>query len=87
MPTAAQALVGRYELRPGVVLDVTFADGKLYSQATGEPRVELRPDSRGDFHPTEGDALLRFARDDEGKVSSVSVFESGGMVRGKRIEG
>ena len=98
--TAAQALVGRYELRPGVVLEVTFADGKLYlrsngaratgaratgAQATGEPHVELRQDSRGDFHPTEGDALLRFARDDEGKVSGVSVFESGGMARGKRI--
>jgi CubicO group peptidase (beta-lactamase class C family) len=84
---AAQAVVGRYELRPGIVLDVTLVDGRLFSQATGQPRVELLQDSRGDYYPTEMDALLRFTREGEGKASGVSLFQGGGLVRGKRADG
>ena len=47
----------------------------------------LAVDSRGDFYPTDFDALLRFARDDAGKVSGVTLFERGEAVRGTRIDG
>ena len=83
---AARTLAGRYALRPAVVLQVTVADGRLYAQSTGQPRVELLPDSRGDFHAAELDALLRFTRETDGKVSGVSLFQDGGVVHGRRLD-
>ena len=56
-------------------------------QMTGEPRVELRPDSRGDFHPVDFDALLRFTREAAGRVSGVTLFERGEALRGTRVDG
>jgi len=84
--TAARTLAGRYELRPALVLEVTLADGRLYVQSTGQPRVELLPDSRGDFHAAELDALLRVTRETDGKVSGVSLFQDGGVVHGRRLD-
>jgi D-alanyl-D-alanine-carboxypeptidase/D-alanyl-D-alanine-endopeptidase len=83
----AQAIVGRYELRPEFMLEITLVDGRLYSQVTGQPRFELLQDSHGDYYPTEFDALLRFTREGEGKASGVSLFQGGGLVRGRRADG
>ena len=84
-PSSAQALAGRYALHDGVVLAVTWVDGKLRAQVGSEPPAELRHDTRGDFHAVAFDALLRFTREADGTASGLSLFEGASVTRGTRI--
>ena len=44
-----EPLVGRYELSPEFVLTVSAAGGKLFVQATGQPKSEVFPESESNF--------------------------------------
>jgi hypothetical protein len=44
-----KAYVGEYELQPSFILTITEENGKLYGQATGQPKVELKPISSTEF--------------------------------------
>src|SRR5262249_49407303 len=52
--------VGVYELTPSFTLDVTFRDGALYVQPTGQPVLRLWPESQTDFFLKEVDAQITF---------------------------
>jgi CubicO group peptidase (beta-lactamase class C family) len=78
-PETFDAYVGRYELEimPGFVL--TFArDGeRIYTQATGQPQVDLVPLSDSTFTLRGVDARIVFHRDAAGEVTSLKLFQAG----------
>jgi CubicO group peptidase (beta-lactamase class C family) len=82
---AAQAAVGRYELRPGFVLTLTLDADRLHAQATGQGRFELLQDSRGDYYALVADILIRVQRDAEGKATALTLFQGGGALPAKRL--
>ncbi|WP_288378299.1 serine hydrolase [uncultured Massilia sp.] len=63
---AFDARAGRYEIQPGMVLEVAREGGRYYLQPSGQRRVEIFPLSESRF----------FARDVEADIS----FEEGGMI-------
>ena len=50
-PRLYQALVGEYELAPGVAYTITIEDGKLTGQRTGREKEELLPADENTFFP------------------------------------
>jgi serine-type D-Ala-D-Ala carboxypeptidase/endopeptidase len=69
--------VGKYELGPDFIIDVTLADGALSVQATGQPKFRLYAETATDFFLKEVDAQISFARDASGAVSSLVLHQNG----------
>ncbi|MGH8283671.1 MAG: serine hydrolase, partial [Gammaproteobacteria bacterium] len=80
-----QQYIGRYQLSPNVVLNVTFDKGQLMAQLTGQPSFPIYPSARDEFFLTVVDAQLSFKRDPQGKVSAVVLHQNGTNQLAKRI--
>ncbi len=81
-----EKLVGDYELMPGFVLSITTDGKSLYSQATGQMKLEIHPEAELKYFLKEIDAQFEFMKDDKGKISSVTLFQSGQKLNGKKIK-
>jgi serine-type D-Ala-D-Ala carboxypeptidase/endopeptidase len=79
------ALLGEYDVLPGMKLTVSREENKLFIQATGQPKLEMGYDSEGDFFPLELDAILRPKKRAEGGYSLL-LLQGGGAIPLKKIE-
>ena len=61
--------LGRYDY-VSAVMEVTTEGGKLFAQITGQPKLELLPESKDHFFWKDVDAEIIFQRNEEGKVTS-----------------
>ena len=86
--TPPQALldgvVGDYQLQGMMKMSLRQRDGRLFSQAEGQPEFELAYDSAGDFHPLAVDALLRPQRKADGS-HAFTWMQGGGVVAATRL--
>ena len=85
-PKVYDSYVGEYELAPGFVLAVTREGDKLMTQATGQPKFEIFPESETVFAPRAFSAKLTFVKDAEGKVNGVVLTQGGRETRARRIK-
>lgn len=69
--------VGQYQVEPGLILTITNENGKLISQATGEPKLELFAESETDFFQKVANAQIKFVKDSQGKVTGLVLREGG----------
>jgi D-alanyl-D-alanine-carboxypeptidase/D-alanyl-D-alanine-endopeptidase len=77
---------GRYQLAPNFILAITRDGGRLYSQATGQPRFEIFAEGAHDFFVKEFDAQITFVVDANGRATSVVLHQNGRNVPANRIE-
>ncbi|HEX6628800.1 MAG TPA: serine hydrolase, partial [Gemmatimonadaceae bacterium] len=70
-PDVLARYVGRYQLAPSFILEVTLKDNLLYAQATGQPMVRLWAESETSFFLKEVDAQLDFIRDAQGNTTGL----------------
>lgn len=85
LPTETlQRYVGQYELRPGFILTVTLEDGKLMTQATGQPKIPVFAETDRRFFPKVMDATLEFEVNAAGEVTAVVLDQNGMRIRGPR---
>lgn len=70
------ALVGHYQVAPGMQMQITRQDRRLFGQATGQARFEMGYDSEGDFFPLAFDAALNVKQRPEGNYNL--LFLQGG---------
>jgi hypothetical protein len=68
---------GTYELVKGFDLVVTIEDGQLITQATGQGKIPIYPESETKFFPTAMPAEIEFVKDDQGKVTSLVLHQGG----------
>ena len=78
--------VGEYELAPGFVLRVFREGDKFMTQATGQPKFEIFPESETTFYPRAIAAKLTFVKDAAGKVTGLILNQGGRETNGKRIK-
>ncbi|MFT6921241.1 MAG: CubicO group peptidase (beta-lactamase class C family) [Crocinitomicaceae bacterium] len=78
--------IGEYELQPGFTLTVTLEGNQLKTQATGQPIVDIFPKSENEFYLKVVDAQLIFKKNDAGEIDSVTLFQGGQEMIGKRID-
>lgn len=81
-----ETYIGAYELQPGFILTVTREENQLKTQATGQPVFDIFPKSENEFYLKVVDAQLAFNKNDAGDIESVTLFQGGREMKGKKIE-
>lgn len=84
-PEQLQRCVGRYELAPGFVLEVTRERDRLFSQATGQERVEIFAEAETEFFLKVVDAQLSFQLDGAGRAKALVLHQGGRDITAKRL--
>ena len=80
------AYVGQYEIASNVVLDITKEGEKLMSQATGQSKMELLPESEIEFFIKGFTAQFVFVRDGIGRVEKLIINQEGQRVTAKKLK-
>ena len=78
--------VGDFELMPGFSILVSMDGEKLMAQATGQPAFQLFAESKDHFFLKEVDAQVVFNRNDKGVVHSLTLFQGGQELEGKKVD-
>jgi len=78
--------VGNYELKPGFILSITKEGNQLKAQATGQPAFEIFPKSDTEFYVKVISAQITFNKSEAGAVESLTLFQGGQEIVGKRME-
>jgi len=79
-----ETYAGVYQLQPGFDMTITVEDGHLMSQATGQPKFEIFPESPTKFFVKAFDAQLEFVKGPDGKVASLLLSQGGRKTEAKR---
>jgi len=85
-PGLFDGLVGRYQLAPHLVLTISREGDRLFSQATGQGKVEIFPESERDFFLKAVDAQLTFETDEHGRAVRLIVHQAGLDTPAARID-
>lgn len=85
-PAVYDAYVGRYQLTPQMVLTITREDDRLFSQATGQPKVELFPKSETEFFLKIVKAEITFVPDESGTAIKLILNQGGRTIAAPRID-
>jgi CubicO group peptidase (beta-lactamase class C family) len=80
------AFVGRYELAPSFILSFFIEDGKLMTQATGQPKLNLTATSPTEFSVVGVPARVVFEMSVDGKATAVTLHQGGREMKARRIE-
>lgn len=80
-----EAYVGQYEIAPNVVFDITQEGERLMSQTTGQPKMELLPESEIEFFIKGFTAQFVFVRDGTGRVTKLIINQEGQRVAAKKL--
>jgi CubicO group peptidase (beta-lactamase class C family) len=83
-PAIYDAYVGEYELAPSFSITVTREGDHLFGQPTGQPKVELFPESETKFFLKVVDAQIEFVKGGDGKVTGLVLHQGGRDLPGKR---
>jgi serine-type D-Ala-D-Ala carboxypeptidase/endopeptidase len=86
-PKLLDAYVGRYELGPNFILAVTREGDRLFTQATGQAKFEVFPESDRKFFVKAFDAQITFDAPVDGRSPGVTLHQGGTDMRAKRYEG
>ncbi len=76
--------IGQYELVPGFVLTISLDGDQLQAQATGQPTVPVFARSENVFYYKVVEAELTFNKNDSGSIESVTLFQGGQKMTGKK---
>jgi D-alanyl-D-alanine-carboxypeptidase/D-alanyl-D-alanine-endopeptidase len=85
-PSNFRNYIGRYQLAPGAVFTVTLEDNRLYVQLTGQPRLEVFPESEQDFFYKLVDAQITFETDGTEPATALILHQGGQNPRAPRID-
>ncbi|HZZ31444.1 MAG TPA: serine hydrolase [Phenylobacterium sp.] len=86
-PKTLDVYVGRYQFALQAILTVTRDGDRLFTQLTGQPSVEIFPESRTDFFLKVVDAQLSFDLPPTGAAVAVTLHQNGRDQMAKRVAG
>lgn len=81
-----ESYVGKYELAPGFVINVTKDGEQMKAQATGQGQFEIYPKSENVFYLKVVEAQITFNLNDNGKVESMTLLQGGEETTGLKLE-
>jgi len=84
--TKLQRYVGRYELSPALIFDITVKGEVLQAQLTGQPTITVLPSSETRFFYRVVKAEIEFTIEADGKVSKLTLFQNGRVRPALRIQ-
>ncbi len=78
--------IGKYELAPGAVIEISVKDNQIFAQLTGQPQFEIFAEKEDTFFLKVVEAQLVFDKDEKGKVTGVTLHQGGRNMPAKKIE-
>jgi D-alanyl-D-alanine-carboxypeptidase/D-alanyl-D-alanine-endopeptidase len=84
-PTILETYTGEYRFAPQFSIKVTTENGRLFTQATNQPRVEAFAEKETEFFLKIVDAQISFVTDDSGKVTAMVLHQNGANPRGEKV--
>lgn len=81
-----QEYIGTYELAPSFSIAISVRDGRFFGKATGQNEVEAFPYAKDAFFLKVVKAEITFDRDDQGKVTSLTLHQNGRKMPGKKVK-
>jgi serine-type D-Ala-D-Ala carboxypeptidase/endopeptidase len=85
-PKIFDGYIGRYQLAPNFILAVTREGDHFYTQATGQPKLEIFPESKRDYFLKVVDAQITFETDNQGRATGLILHQNGLDQPAKRID-
>jgi CubicO group peptidase (beta-lactamase class C family) len=85
-PELYDKYIGVYELAPNFRITVTREGQRLMTQATGQPKFEVFPESETQFFLKVVDAQLTFVKGSDGKATQLILHQGGRDMPAKRVE-
>lgn len=85
-PDILKQYIGRYELKPAFVIEITVEGNSIFSQATGQPKFEIFADTENHFFLKVVPAEITFNKKNGGKVDSITLHQGGKQMPAKKIE-
>lgn len=83
-PDVLKRYIGVYEINPGFSITITLEDGKLMSQATGQEKFEIFPESQTKFFLKVVDAQIEFIENGTGNFDSFILYQGDQKITGKK---
>lgn len=75
---------GVYEIQPGFDIVITLEGNKLMSQATGQEKIQIFPESQTKFFLKVVDAQIEFVENEKGVFESFILYQGGQEISGKK---
>jgi len=76
--------IGEYEVSPEFYIKIFKEDDRFYTQATGQMKFEIKPESETKFFLTVVEATITFIKED-GKVTKLIIHQGGKEFEAKKI--
>ncbi|MEK7833475.1 MAG: serine hydrolase [Acidobacteriota bacterium] len=84
-PAMFDRLAGDYELMPNFILTVTKEGDKLMGQATGQPKIELQPETATKFNIPQVGAVIEFTVEAD-KATGLTLYQGGQTLPARKIK-
>jgi hypothetical protein len=84
-PAIFQQYIGRYEVSPSYVLDVTQEDYYLVVRPTGQASTKFYAESQTLFYSTDPYVRIQFRSDKQGKFDSLVLWQLDFELKAKKI--
>ena len=85
-PAILERYVGTYELAPTFKLTVTLENGNLMTQATGQAKVQVFPETATKFFLKVIDAQIEFLVDEAGNIGSLKPYQGGHTMSARKVK-
>lgn len=85
-PAIYDKYAGQYELMPNFILTLSRDGDKMMGQATGQPMVQLVPESAVKFSVKEVGAQIEIVLDEKGNAVSLILYQGGQKLPAKKIK-
>jgi CubicO group peptidase (beta-lactamase class C family) len=79
-----ESFVGRYRVRANYTITISKEDGRLFSQATGMPKLEILPIAEKEFAVKGFNIKITFISDETGQITSLIVHQAGTEVKARK---
>ncbi len=79
------AYEGKYKLAPNFIITISKKGDSLFAQATGQGAAEIYPESEDKFYYKVVAAKIKFNRNSEGNVDSLTLFQNGREMPAKKL--
>lgn len=85
-PGNLQLYNGRYDLSGVGVITITTEGDRIYSQLSGQPKIEIFPMLDDEFFWKAMDAKIKFLKDDKGEINQATLFQNGLELNVKKLK-
>lgn len=85
-PKVLSEYEGSYELAPTFAIKFTAREGRLFTQATGQPEFEVFASKKDEFFLKVVEARVSFTRDSDGKVTGMVLHQNGRDLPGAKAK-